>query len=260
MLQNLRLAMRRQIRRHSARRGAPLSSHRRLGHLWTRVFHGGPRTRGHDLLLDPPGAAQVTLGLQSYRTVEAEGHGSSPGGGAGEDGEDGAPPRCFAVTDPQPRSPDGSASPPSSPSEAELSPVSGVSGGASLSDPPTPLQSDSPTPPTPQEARLPACRTRMSRRLVLELAVNLKGVSLKRYSSLGGLSPLSPQPHSSTGGCQEGTSSPEPSASVKEEDGSQHLDGEGGRRRKGKSRGRLYGFNRTVNEEGGGSGREATPC
>lgn len=276
MLQNLRLAMRRQIRRHSTRRGNPLSSHRRLGHLWTRVFHGGRRARGQDLLLDPPGAAQVTLGLQSYQTVGTRGRQPSPcsGGDAGRESDAGALPGCLATMDPQPRSPESSPSPQSSQSEAELSPVSR---GSSPSEPPTPLQSGPSAPngppPAPQEAHPPTCRTRTSRKLVLELAVNLKGVSLKRYSSLGPLSPLPPQPQTPTSSChsqgQEVASSPEPSSPVKEEDNNHHVTvdvpsreirGGGEKRRKRRSKSRLCSFNRTFNDEGGDSGREMTPC
>ncbi|XP_041929828.1 low-density lipoprotein receptor-related protein 3 [Alosa sapidissima] len=51
MLQNLRTAMRRQLRRHSSRRS---SSRRRLGRAWNRLFHRGSRLRGHIPLLTPP--------------------------------------------------------------------------------------------------------------------------------------------------------------------------------------------------------------
>ncbi|XP_063802059.1 low-density lipoprotein receptor-related protein 3 isoform X2 [Pseudophryne corroboree] len=47
MLQNIRTAMRRQMRRHSSRRN---SSRRRLGRLWNRLFHH-PRARGQIPLL-----------------------------------------------------------------------------------------------------------------------------------------------------------------------------------------------------------------
>uniref|UniRef100_A0A8C5MNC8 LDL receptor related protein 3 n=1 Tax=Leptobrachium leishanense TaxID=445787 RepID=A0A8C5MNC8_9ANUR len=55
MLQNIRTAMRRQMRRHSSRRP---SSRRRLGRLWNRLFHR-PRPRGQIPLLTPS-QAQVS--------------------------------------------------------------------------------------------------------------------------------------------------------------------------------------------------------
>uniref|UniRef100_A0AAZ3SBQ4 Uncharacterized protein n=1 Tax=Oncorhynchus tshawytscha TaxID=74940 RepID=A0AAZ3SBQ4_ONCTS len=77
MLQNIRTAMRRQIRRHSSRRA---TSHRRLGRLWNRLFHGGTRLRGQIPLLTPPGS-QVALGLHSYHTSEGPGARAGDGGG-----------------------------------------------------------------------------------------------------------------------------------------------------------------------------------
>ncbi|KAM4602438.1 low-density lipoprotein receptor-related protein 3 [Polymixia lowei] len=73
VLQNLRTAMRRQMRRHSSRR---VSSRRRLARLWSRLFQRGSRARGHIPLLSPHGTVQVALGLQSYRTVEEQGPGA----------------------------------------------------------------------------------------------------------------------------------------------------------------------------------------
>lgn len=260
--------MHRQIRRHSTRRGNPLSSHR---HLWTRVFHNGRR-----MLLDPPGSTQVTLGLHA---VGAHGHQSGPcsGGGPVDESDAGALPACLARMDPQPRSPESSAPLPSSRSEIELSAIRRGCGQALQSEPQTPLQRapaalNGPS-PTSQEAHLPMGRSRTSRKLALELAVNLKGVSLKHYSSLGSLSPLSPQPQTSTGSRhsqgQEVTSSPEPTPSVKEEDNNHHvavqmpsreIRGRDEKRRKRRSKSRLCSFNRTVSDEGGDSGREVAPC
>lgn len=282
VLQNLRLAMRRQIRRHSTRRSnSSSSSRRRLGHLWTRLFHSGGRTRGHAPLLDPPGPTQITLGLQSYRTVGVQGQQVSPRSGAGLGDEvdivgmSGS--CCLATMDLQPCTPESPASPLSfqsgdSPEEEELSPVC----RAPQSESPTPVQSDSSAhsgpPPTPQEASLPPCHPRASRKLVLELAVNLKGVSLRRYSPLGPLSPISPPSQTSTSHPHsqvlEVTSPPEPSSSsVKAEDSDSHFTVEvpsreirsrDERRREGK--GRLCRFSRTFSDEGGDSARETTPC
>ncbi|XP_077165812.1 low-density lipoprotein receptor-related protein 3 isoform X2 [Paroedura picta] len=58
VLQNIRTAMRRQMRRHSSRRN---SSRRRLGRLWNRFFHR-PRARGQIPLLNPTHTSQTVLG------------------------------------------------------------------------------------------------------------------------------------------------------------------------------------------------------
>uniref|UniRef100_A0A3B5ACQ0 LDL receptor related protein 3 n=1 Tax=Stegastes partitus TaxID=144197 RepID=A0A3B5ACQ0_9TELE len=257
VLQNLRLAMRRQIRRHSTRRSTSSSSRRRLGHLWSRLFHNGGRTRGHAPLLDPPGPTQITLGLHSYRTADV-------GGSC-----------CSATVDLEPCTPESPASPLSfhsvdSLDEEELSPVSRESRGGTQSGPPTPCQSDSSAhsrlPLTPQEASVPPCHRRTSRKMVLELAVNLKGVSLRRYSPLGPLSPISPPVFPSSSQTPSAQSHPqlsevvspnEPlSSSVKAEDSDSHfaVDGRDERRREGNNR-----FSRTLSGEGRNSGRD-TPC
>ncbi|KAM4597366.1 low-density lipoprotein receptor-related protein 3 isoform 1-T1 [Fundulus diaphanus] len=188
MLQNLRLAMRRQIRRHSTRRSSSSSSRRRVGALWSRLLRSAGRARGHAALLDPAEPAQVTLGLHSYHTVREEG---SPGGAMSgahvrEDAEEGGFPSSYssAVADLQASAPESPASPLSllsvnSSDPEELSPVSSSGAEVAQSDPPT-LQAASAPPRRP------------SKKLVLELAVNLKGVSLKRYSPLGPFSPASP--------------------------------------------------------------------
>lgn len=283
VLQNLRLAMRRQIRRHSTRRTNSSSSRRRLGHLWSHLFHSGVRARGHAPLLDTPGPTQITLGLHSYRTVGVQGpqERARSGAGLGEDINAVAGSCCSATMDLQPCTPESPASPVSFPSEEEeLSPVSRESSRASQSEPHTPVQNDSSTqsrrPTTPQEASIPPCQPRASRKLVLELAVNLKGVSLRRYSPLGPLSPISPPvlpnssltspPHPPFQGL-EVTSPSEPSSSIKAEDSECHFTVEvpsretrsrDERRREGKSR--LCRFSRTFSDEGGDSGRETTPC
>lgn len=175
--------MRRQMRRHSTRRTSSSTSRRRLGHLFTRI-------RGHAPLLDPPGPTQITLGLHSYRTV------SEPHVRAGFGDEVGLVSHscCPGDTNPQPsmsESPLSSLSPQSVDSpEEEL-----FRSRATHSEPPTPGQSAplahcAPA-LTPQEASAPP-HPRVSRKLVLELAVNLKGVAVRRYSSLGPLSPVSP--------------------------------------------------------------------
>lgn len=197
--------MRRQIRRHSTRRSTSSSSRRRLGHLWSRLLHSVGRTRGHAPLLEPPGPTQITLGLHSYRTVGVQGPRARDRSGAGlwDEGDAvGMPGSCCSATvDLQPCTPESPASPLSlqsvdSPEEEELSPVCRESSRAPQSEPPTPVQSDSSahsgSPPTPQEASVLPCHSRASRKLVLELAVNLKGVSLRRYSPMGPLSPISP--------------------------------------------------------------------
>lgn len=256
MLQNLRQAMHRQLRRHSARCGNPSLS-RRLPPLWTRTFPGGRPAAGPDLR--PAGSAQPTRGLQCYQSVAAEGHQFGPGSGAGP-GEAGALPECFAMVDLRFCSPEGATSPPSSPPEMGLSHVGRVgsrawSRSASRSEPPVRLLPNAP----PRTIRN-AYRNRMSQKLVLELAGNLGGVSLMRYSSLGPVSPLSPQPQTSTGSfpsqVSEGTCSP-----VAEEDNHQQviveMRGRDGRRRSPSRAGR---FSSTFVDEEGDSGTETTPC
>lgn len=288
MLQNLRLAMRRQIRRHSTRRSTSSSSRRRLGHLWSRLFHGGGRARGHAPLLDPPGSTQITLGLHSYRTVGEQGPQARARDQLGDEADVvGLPDSCCSATvDLQPCTPESPASPLSlqsvdSPEDEEPSPVSREGTRVPQFEHPTASQSDSSAhsrlPPTPQEASVPQCHPRASRKLVLELAVNLKGVSLRRYSPLGPLSPISPPVFPSGSPTPIAQSRPqgpevtlpaEPlSSSVKAEDSDLHftVDVPGSRdrrsrderRREGKSR--LCRFDRTLSDEGGDSGRETTP-
>ncbi|KAF7651650.1 hypothetical protein LDENG_00108000, partial [Lucifuga dentata] len=193
VLQNLRLAMRRQIRLHSSRRSSSSSSsssRRRVGHLWNRLLHSGARARGHAPLLDPSGPTQITLGLHSYRTVGE--HGPQARSGVRDVDEfDGMPNSCSSATmDLQPHPSESPLSPLSpqsgvdSPEEEEeeeeeltaVSPQSCISRqnyNSPQSEPPTPGQSDSSAPSTSLEGPLPLCHQRASRKLVLELAVNL---------------------------------------------------------------------------------------
>lgn len=180
VLQNLRLAMRRQMRRHSSRRSSSSSSRRRLGHLWTRI-------RGHAPLLDSPGPPQVALGLHSYRTAS---HGPA---GFGDEAMAMPHSCCHDNIHLQPymsESPSSPLSPQSqSGPEEEL-----FRSSSSHSEPVTPGQSEpsvlSAPVLSPQDP--PPPHPRVSRKLVLELAVNLKGVAVRRYSPLGPLSPISP--------------------------------------------------------------------
>lgn len=182
--------MRRQIRRHSSRRSTSSSSRRRLGHLWSRLW----RSRGHAALLDSTGPTQIILGLHSYQAGREQGGAGEAASGAGLRSEaeevDARSSCCSAPADLRACTPESPASPLSlrsaeSLDEEELSPVSGGS-------PPS-------EPSTPQLASAPSRHPRPSRKMVLELAVNLKGVSLRHYSPLGPLSPSpqmhSPQPH-----------------------------------------------------------------
>lgn len=284
MLQNLRLAMHRQIRRHSTRRSTSSTSRRRLRHLWSRLFHSVGRARGNAPLLDPPGPTQVTLGLHSYRTVgEQDAQAGARDRHVDEVDAVGRPRYCCSAnTDLQPCTPESPASPLSSqsvdsPEEGELSPVSREGCRPPHSEPPTPGQSDSAHsehPATPQEACVHPCHPKASKKLVLELAVNLKGVSLRRYSPLGPLSPVSPPAFSSS--TQTPTTQPHPqgpdspteplSSSVKADDTDNQFTVEVPSRerrsrdesREGKSR--LCRFSGTLSDEGGDSGRETTPC
>ncbi|KAM3877097.1 low-density lipoprotein receptor-related protein 3 [Diretmus argenteus] len=235
VLQNLRSAMRRQIRRHSSRRSSS-SSRRRLGRLWSRLFHRGARARGHAPLLDPPGPTQITLGLHSYHTVEEQG----PGAGVCVAGmplvTGSCSPAAMDLEAPHAESPPSPlSSQTASPEEEDLldgSPHSHVS-RAPQSGPPTPGQSNSLAPgrpPTFQDGLTPPYCRRASRKLVLDLAVNLRGVALRHYSPLGPLSPISPpvapsgsQTHRTQPRTQgrEGTSPTEPSSSSARADDSE---------------------------------------
>ncbi|CAB1338765.1 unnamed protein product [Coregonus sp. 'balchen'] len=224
MLQNIRTAMRRQIRRHSSRRA---TSHRRLGRLWSRLFHRGTRVRGQIPLLTPPGS-QVALGLHSYHTSEGPGARAGDGGGGGGMvggmagmGPATTPSPCStaalglalhahtqALSQSQSSHPSLESHPsPLSPSDSEPSmgsPCSPESRGSRvrfpLSEPSTPgQQSDSLTSAQsrltqerPQEGSTGHYTRRASRKLVLGLAANLRGVALRRYSPLGLTSPVTP--------------------------------------------------------------------
>nr|XP_057945412.1 low-density lipoprotein receptor-related protein 3 [Doryrhamphus excisus] len=175
VLQNLRLAMSRQIRRHTTQRSSSSSSQRRLANMWSRMFR---QARGHAPLLDPPAGTHITLGLHSYQTA---GRRRVQVDAGGRDVHFEAPPGSSAGGDLQECTSESPASPLSyqsedSPEEVALSPVTRAP------DPSTPGQSDA--------SGLPPLLTapRSSRKLVLDL----KGVSLRRYSPLG---PLSPLPH-----------------------------------------------------------------
>ncbi|KAL6112765.1 lrp3 [Pungitius sinensis] len=158
-----------------------------------------------------------------------------------------------------------------SPEGGGLSPV----GRPTPSEPSTPVQSDfsehTAPPPTPQEALVPPRPTRTSRKLVLELAVDLNGVSLRRYSSLGPLSPVSPPVFPSSSQTpttlphylgREVTSPPEPSkAEVSNGHFTVGVASRAIRRRderRSEAKNRFSRF--TLSDEGGDSGRETTPC
>ncbi|XP_071766630.2 low-density lipoprotein receptor-related protein 3 [Centroberyx gerrardi] len=286
VLQNLRSAMRRQIRRHSSRRSS--SSRRHLGHLWSRLFHRGARARGHAPLLDPPGPTQITLGLHSYRTVEEEGPRGIPTTPTPSPAP--APGSCsLAAMDLELLPSESLPSPLSSQSaldtteeEDELSAgspqscVSRESNRAPRSGPPTPGHSNSSAPgrlpPTFQDCPTPSYHCRASRKLVLDLAVNLRGVALRRYSPLGPLSPVPPSLASSgpqihrtrprTQG-QEGTSpnEPSPSSGGAEYSKSCHTlevpnrEGKSREGRRREERSRVGRSSRSSNDEGGNADR-----
>lgn len=219
--------MRRQIRRHSSHRSTSSSSRRRLGHLWSRLLHSRSRSRGHAALLDSTGPTQIILGLHSYQTVREQGGAGEAGPGAGLQNEaeevDGQSSCRSPSADLQPCTPESPASPLSfhsaeSLDEDELSPISR---GSAPSEP-----------SSPQPASAPPCPLRPSRKMVLELAVNLKGVSLRHYSPLGPLSPISPSVFTSRPQMHspqihpegsEVVSPAEPRSSVKVEEGVCHF-------------------------------------
>ncbi|XP_007244937.3 low-density lipoprotein receptor-related protein 3 [Astyanax mexicanus] len=220
ILQNLRTAMRRQIRRHSSRRG---TSRRRLGRLWSRLFHRGSRLRGQIPLLTPPGHAhtrshtQPAPGLHSYRAADARRGESENRPGLGHalvpcsDAALGLAMQAHAQalhlphceTPPSPLSP---ASPRStsdtlededeedsdhrSPELAEDSMMSSVRSSLG-SEAPSAGHRDMDKPSgAPDESSNGLYRLRVSRRTVQSLAAELGGVSVKRYSSLA-ISPMS---------------------------------------------------------------------
>ncbi|XP_061819422.1 low-density lipoprotein receptor-related protein 3-like [Nerophis lumbriciformis] len=228
VLQNLRLAMSRQIRRHTTRRASSSSSsssssRRRFANAWSRMFR---QARGHAPLLDPPaGAAHVTLGLHSYRTAGGRGvRGGDVGTEAAWD--------CSAGVDLH-----GGHTP-----ESPASPLSYQSQDSPEAAAPSPPE---PFPPGPSESPgQPPLLTapRSSRKLVLDLAVNLKGVSLRRYSPLGPLG-AADSPRHPLGRTPDESSSSSSSATSLE--GEETGGGEEKRRRRKAS----------VR-----SGRESTPC
>ncbi|XP_028969680.2 low-density lipoprotein receptor-related protein 3 isoform X2 [Esox lucius] len=200
VLQNIRTAMRRQIRRHSSRRA---TSRRRLGRLWSRLFHRGTRFRGQTPLLTPPGPhpGQVALGLHSYHTT-----GRSGGGGGPMTARTPSPcsttPQALSESYPASESPPSPLSP-VSPSDSELSagsPCSPESRGGRVSFPSSPGQEDVSAAPHPcslAQQRLTEGDTchytrRASRKMVLGLAANLRGVAFRQYSPLGLPSPVTP--------------------------------------------------------------------
>ncbi|XP_056317792.1 low-density lipoprotein receptor-related protein 3 [Danio aesculapii] len=222
VLQNLRSAMRRQIRRHSSRRS---SSRRRLGRLWNRLFHRGSRVRGQIPLLTPPGHTHANthpeLSLHSYNTADNSVRESPETTGQ-------TPPSCSAVALglalqahnealclPDRESP---ASPLSLPSPNSLHSTSDTlededdeddrssAGKQGISA----KHKDADSPPGPSERpKRSTSGSRSSRRLVQELAAELRGVSLLRYTSVG-ISPLSSpeSPTSSSGQSEEQRSCP----------------------------------------------------
>ncbi|XP_056463992.1 low-density lipoprotein receptor-related protein 3 [Gadus chalcogrammus] len=162
VIQNLRSAMCRRIRRSSSRR--------RVARLWRRVSQR-IRPRGHASLLTPPTGA---LALHCYRTVETRCH---------------APPSSGSSPLSPDRTSDRQEGAALSPGSAESWPAGG--GGSR----PSPDGSDSSDPEAPPPPPLPSCRVprRASRRkMVLGLTVSLRGVALQRYSPLGHMSPSLP--------------------------------------------------------------------
>ncbi|XP_034041194.1 low-density lipoprotein receptor-related protein 3 isoform X2 [Thalassophryne amazonica] len=202
MLQNLRLVMRRQIRRHAARRYT--SSRRRLGHLWSRWFHCGTRIRSHTPLLESPAPTSNTLGLRSFDIgAEQRSHTRPEGRNECDVGASQTWASCsFTAMDVELRRSDGLLSPLSSAVDSleEEDELSAVSPQTCISRAPqSEASSLGPGGSTAQiglaltspEWSVPSCHSRTSRKLVLELAVNLKGVSLRRYCPLGPLSTAS---------------------------------------------------------------------
>lgn len=116
VLQNLRSAMRRQMRRHASRRGP---SRRRLGRLWNRLFHRPRAPRGQIPLLTAARTSQTVLGdgvLQPAPgatsgprtdTGSPQAAGDAPPGAPGHAPEGGpsGPPPSLGLRDPEGRQP-----------------------------------------------------------------------------------------------------------------------------------------------------------
>eukprot|EP00063_Salmo_salar_P063790 XP_014038625.1 PREDICTED: low-density lipoprotein receptor-related protein 12-like [Salmo salar] len=280
MLQNIRTAMRRQIRRHSSRRA---TSHRRLGRLWNRLFHRGTRLRGQIPLLTPPGS-QVALGLHSYHTSEGPGARVGDGGGVAGMRPARTPSCCstaavglalHAHNQALPQSHPSLESPcsPFSPSDSEPSegsPCSPESQGSRvrlpLSELSTPgQQSDSLTSAPsilsrqcPPEGSTGHYTRRASRKLVLGLADNLRGVALRCYSPMGLTSPVTPPvlpPPDSQPPCHHPLTSPQTSPPSGSSDDSQRFHAlevptqERKRRRRKRGIGVPSGLNTSSSEE-----------
>ncbi|MBN3285580.1 LRP3 protein, partial [Polyodon spathula] len=161
VLQNIRTAMRRQIRRHSSRRS---SSRRRLGRLWSQLFHRGARVRGQIPLLTPPSTSHTSLsgGIHSYQAV---------GGGGGH-----TPSSTARVLDLETES------------EASCQPGAFHRDRQPLEHSPVDLSSQSSTDEagdqTPGSASMrnsSSYKRKLSRKEVQGLAANLRGVELRRY-------------------------------------------------------------------------------
>ncbi|KAK1802171.1 hypothetical protein P4O66_021843 [Electrophorus voltai] len=228
VLQNLRSAMRRQIRRHSSRR---VASRRRLGRLWSRLFHRGSRPRGQIPLLTPPGHAHSrshghpAVGLHGYRTVEATG-GVGPEAVESDRVAGLSPSPCSsaalglalrahaeALCLPEPDSP-----------LSPLTPTSPRSASDTLDDDEDDMNDSESAEPSGGSGRCvlatrmrsPGCRDRddlrgapdgpshsayrprVSRKAVQGLAAELGGVAVKRYSMMGISPASSPETPTST--------------------------------------------------------------
>lgn len=218
VLQNLRSAMRRQIRRHSSRRS---SSRRRLGRLWNRLFHRGSRLRGQIPLLTPPGHTHPDLSLHSYNTTDDGIEESCESAGQ-------TPPPCSTValglalqahtealclpdrespssplSLPSPNSPRSTSDTLEDEEDEDDTSLEGIrmrsKQGIYLKN----KDDDSPPGP-PDSPKRSTSRSRSSRRLVQELAAELRGVSLLRYTSVGISALSSPEsPTSSSGQSEE---------------------------------------------------------
>ncbi|KAG9341988.1 hypothetical protein JZ751_018306 [Albula glossodonta] len=186
--------MRRQIRRHSTRRA---SSRRRLGRLWSRLFHRGTRLRGQIPLLTPPGATHPSLTRShSYQAVGGSGIGTGLTPSPCSSSALGLALQAHtqALYQPPTDSPP-TPSPPHSASDSQEEEESGagspeaeaLEGGDSQSGSPSSVLSDEPGTSRQQCCTAPknlgdTYNRRASRKLVQGLAVNL---ALRRYVPLG---------------------------------------------------------------------------
>lgn len=189
--------MRRQMRRHSSRR---MVSRRRLGRLWSRLFQRGSRLRGHILLLTPPGRAHAPS--QTHPLPSGHAHISSRTGNNSHcavEGQSGewldlqahAEALCLGESGSPVSSPTSPALPRSTSDTLEDEDNDENDGEDRNRASDHGLRDERRSRGAPRRpSRLPF-QSRMSRRVVQGLAVELGATPVTHYSSILGISPPS---------------------------------------------------------------------